>query len=68
MQRIDARRSYGEVRLVSLGLVDGESYVVVHTDRGEVTRVISAWKGGKNGKAIYDKTFAARGTRAEGSG
>ena len=37
---VDDRMVYGEVREISLGLVEGEVFLVVHTQRGEVTRII----------------------------
>ena len=42
----DNRRDYGEVRLVSLGLVDDVPYIVIHTERNGKIRLISARKGG----------------------
>ena len=36
------RGDYGEVRFISLGMVDDECFVVVHTERGGVTRLITA--------------------------
>src|SRR5215218_10262131 len=44
LTRIDDREDYGEVRLISLGMVDDECFVVVHTKRGSRTRLITAWK------------------------
>ena len=35
----DDRMDYGEVREISLGLVEGEPFLVVHKRRGEVTRI-----------------------------
>ena len=46
LTKIDDRQDYGEVREVSLGMVDGEIYCVTHTKRDNRTRLISAWKGG----------------------
>lgn len=51
--RIDDRADYGEERWVSLGMVDGTVYVVVHTERDGATRIISAWKGGANERESY---------------
>lgn len=56
--QLDKRRDYGEVRWVSLGLVDGKAFFVVHTDRDGVTRLITAWQGGRNGKRRYQASFA----------
>ena len=43
----DRRRDYGEVRYKSIGMVDDVCYVVIHTERAGVTRLISAWQGGR---------------------
>ena len=40
----DARIAYGEQRLVTLGLLQGRVLVVVHTERGDKIRLISARK------------------------
>lgn len=47
LTREDDRQNYGEVRFASLGLVDDIPYVVIHTSRGDITRLITAWKGGR---------------------
>ena len=54
----DDRYPNGEVRHISIGLVDGECFVVVHTRRQDVVRVITAWKGGKREKARYQASNA----------
>jgi hypothetical protein len=33
LTREDNREDYGEIRLASLGLVDGAPYIVIHTER-----------------------------------
>lgn len=40
----DDRKDYGEVRFIALGLVDGAYYRLAFALRGEVTRLITAWK------------------------
>jgi uncharacterized DUF497 family protein len=49
----DNRHDYGEQRLISLGMVDGEAFIVVHTERDGITRLITAWKGGKRERKTY---------------
>jgi uncharacterized protein len=49
----DTRQNYGEQRFRSIGLVDGECFVVVHTQRGNSTRLISAWRGGSDERNNY---------------
>ena len=65
--QIDDRRDYGETRFVSLGLADGECYIVVHTERNGVTRLITAWKGGKDDRTRYQESLARRDPADEGS-
>ena len=55
--KIDDRQDYGEERFISLGFVDGTAFVVVHTQRGENIRLISAWKGGRRDYEKYQKSF-----------
>ena len=54
----DQRFDYGEPRLVSIGLVEGQYYVVVHTKRDGVTRLISTRKGGRRDKRRYQAGIA----------
>lgn len=60
MGRDDDRRDYGEERSISFGLVEGECFYVVHTQRGNVTRLITAWKGSRNDAKRYQASIAAR--------
>lgn len=53
----DDRADYGEVRDISLGLVDGAPMVVVHTARAGRIRLISAWKGGRKDHERYKNRF-----------
>ncbi|MCA3698025.1 BrnT family toxin [Aquidulcibacter sp.] len=49
----DRRHDYGERRMRSIGVVDDDCFVVVHTQRGGSTRLISAWKGGTDERELY---------------
>ena len=49
----DDRFEYGEIRFVSLGLLRGRVIVVVHTEHGDVTRIISARKATNYEQDIY---------------
>lgn len=51
----DNRHDYGETRFISLGMVDDEAFIVVHTERDGVTRLITAWKGGKRERETYKR-------------
>lgn len=55
LEVLDTREDYGEDRFVSLGEVDGRCLVVVHTPRGEKTRIISARKATKSEQSWYYK-------------
>lgn len=52
---LDTREDYGEDRYVSLGEVEGRCLAVVHTPRGEKTRIISARKATKVEQSRYYK-------------
>lgn len=58
---VDRRSDYGEERLISIGRTEEEIYVVVHTARGERTRVVTAWKASRRQRAQYQARYP-RGT------
>ena len=64
----DDRGDYGEKREVSVGLVDGECFVVVHTRRGDAIRLITAWKGGKRDRHRYQAGIACGDPADAGGG
>ncbi|KQT45084.1 hypothetical protein ASG43_12315 [Aureimonas sp. Leaf454] len=68
LTRVDDRNDYGEERLISLGLVGDECFVVVHVSRNDTVRLITAWKGGRNDRAIYQAGIARGDQGEEGSG
>jgi uncharacterized DUF497 family protein len=68
LQLQDDRKDYGEERTVSLGLVDDEPFVVVHTERGGIIRLITAWKGGRDDHRKYQECIARRTAEDGGSG
>jgi uncharacterized protein len=59
----DRRQDYGERRFRSIGLVNGRCFVVVHTQRGDARRLISAWKGGINERDNY-RSHVFRGSES----
>ena len=61
LQREDTRRAYGETRFISTGMVQGVCYVVVHTERNGLTRLISARIGGRRDHKRY-YTYLTGGT------
>lgn len=55
LTRVDDRQDYGEVREISIGKLSAEApLVVVHTARGEKTRLISARKANRRERKVYD--------------
>ena len=68
LTKCDNRRDYGEIRYISLGVVDGECFVVIHTDRNGTRRLITAWKGGHEDHEQYQTSIARRYQENEGGG
>jgi hypothetical protein len=53
---VDSRFDYGEVRLITLGLLAGRVVVIAHASRGEdTTRIISMRKANQREQKIYQK-------------
>jgi uncharacterized DUF497 family protein len=55
LTRVDNRRDYGEVREISIGMVGDECFVVVHTEVDGEIRIVTAWKGGRKERELYEK-------------
>jgi uncharacterized DUF497 family protein len=55
--RRDNRRDYGEPRWRSVGMVEDECYVAIHTWRGEKIRLVTAWKGGRDEESEYKARY-----------
>lgn len=53
LTKADDRTDYGEPRFISLGLVDGPPFIVVHTERDGRIRLITAWQGGRKDHEAY---------------
>lgn len=68
VSRPDVRRDYGEERCKAIGLVGKDCFEVVYTQRGDITRLIAAWKGGKRVRRDYQAGLARRDQENEGSG
>ena len=54
--RGDTREDYGEKRLVTFGLLNGEAVVLVHVDRDDDMQVISLRRAEKYEARYYFKT------------
>ena len=52
---LDDRFDYGETRLLTFGLLNGEVVAITHTETDEVIRVISFRKASKNEEKNYFK-------------
>jgi uncharacterized DUF497 family protein len=52
---LDGRNDYGEARRVSIGRVGDAVLVVVHTERGEATRLISARRANRKERRLYEQ-------------
>ena len=53
MERIDARKDYGEERINLVGLCNGTLVHVTYTERGERIRIISARRAEKHEQDDY---------------
>ena len=57
---VDSRFDYGEVRLISLGVLAGRVVVIAHAPRGvDTTRIISMRKANRREQEIYQKRLGA---------
>ena len=56
VEREDDRFNYGEVRMISVGLLYGVAVVIVSTDRGAARHVISMRKATKGEQDEYFRT------------
>ncbi len=56
----DTRRDYGERRVIAIGEVDEEVFVVVYTLREHSRRIISARLASRRERDAYYKAFANR--------
>ncbi|VAW41009.1 hypothetical protein MNBD_CHLOROFLEXI01-2645 [hydrothermal vent metagenome] len=63
----DARFNYGEQRFITLGLLKGRVIAVVHTEKSEITRIISARKATKYGSLGYHGVNPISGLGVEAS-
>jgi uncharacterized DUF497 family protein len=56
----DTRRDYGARRVIAMGEVDEDVYVVVYTRREHVRRLMSARPASRRERDAYHKAFANR--------
>jgi len=55
---VDDRFDYGEIRLLTFGMLNGRVIAIVHTESDEVIRLISMRKALKNEEEAYFKEIA----------
>lgn len=53
----DERYEYGEQRLITIGLLHNLFVVIIHTEREELTRIISMRKATKYEERLYFDSF-----------
>jgi uncharacterized DUF497 family protein len=58
---VDNRKDYGEVRNISIGMVDDDCFIVVHTAH-------HCMEGGLNDREKYQKHLAGRAESTSGEG
>lgn len=56
--QVDDRFDYGETRFITLGILKGIVFLVVHTETAEIIRLISARKASKYEEKYYFQTIA----------
>ncbi len=56
---LDDRKHHGEARMVLLGMAEGTLLVVVHVERGDRVRLVSARRATRNEQDIH---FCENGT------
>jgi uncharacterized protein len=53
----DTRFDYGEDRFISVGKVEEEYFVVVHTPREGVERLVTAWRAARRTRRLYQERY-----------
>ena len=54
----DSRQDYGEIREITLGQLADHPVIIVHTQRGNATRIISMRKANEKEQRWFEKQFA----------
>jgi uncharacterized DUF497 family protein len=55
LTELDTRFDYGEDRYISIGKVEEDYFVVVHTPHADAQRLITAWRAGRRARRRYQK-------------
>jgi uncharacterized DUF497 family protein len=59
LERDDARRDYGETRMIALGEIGGLEYVCIYAQRGEAARADLVRRAKRKERDVYWKAKAA---------
>ena len=57
LTELDTRSDYGEDRYISIGKIEEEIFVVVHTTRADAVRLITAWRAGRRARRRYQARY-----------
>ena len=68
IEQEDARRRYGERRMVALGEIEGDVFAVVYTRREGRRRIISARLASRRERNVYRRAIGQRHIGTEGQG
>lgn len=60
LEREDTRHAYAEVRIVAIGEIGDEIYVVVYASGGDIRRMISARRASRRERDAYREAFTGR--------
>ncbi len=56
-EREDTRRDYGEQRIIAIGMIENECFVVIYTPRGGRRRIISVRRANRKERNEYRSTY-----------
>lgn len=65
-ERIDERKVYGELRVVAIGIVEGDTLTLVYTDRlgfesgHKKRRIVACWRSSRRERKAYQEAIAGR--------
>jgi uncharacterized DUF497 family protein len=60
LEQEETRQDYGEQRIIALGEIEGEVFVIVYTWRGPYRRIISARRASRRERNAYRQAFGQR--------
>jgi len=57
LQKADARKDYGEIRIIAFGVAHQRELAVVYTLRGQRRRIISARRAHRSERKAYSEAY-----------